>query len=86
MTRHITPWRVVLAGLLLGVGALVLAVLVELRGTPLDTEGPPLTVTPQLVERGAYLARAGNCMACHTERGGAAYAGGRAVPTPFGAV
>ncbi|QPF72485.1 c-type cytochrome [Roseateles sp. DAIF2] len=42
--------------------------------------------TPALVERGAYLARAGNCMGCHTTRGGQAYAGGRAVPTPFGAV
>ncbi|MEO5697695.1 MAG: cytochrome c, partial [Burkholderiaceae bacterium] len=38
------------------------------------------------VARGAYLARAGNCMGCHTVPGGAAYAGGRGVPTPFGAV
>lgn len=37
-----------------------------------------------LIERGAYLARLGNCAACHTVRGGAPYAGGRAVPTPFG--
>ena len=37
-------------------------------------------------ERGAYLARAGNCMACHTQRGGAPYAGGRAINTPFGTV
>lgn len=37
-----------------------------------------------LVARGAYLARAGDCMACHTTRGGIAYAGGRALPTPFG--
>jgi mono/diheme cytochrome c family protein len=36
--------------------------------------------------RGAYLARAGNCMACHTERGGAPWAGGRAIDTPFGTV
>jgi len=34
--------------------------------------------------RGAYLARAGDCMACHTVRGGKAYAGGRAIATPFG--
>ena len=34
--------------------------------------------------RGSYLATAGDCMACHTKRGGAAYAGGRAIPTPFG--
>ncbi|MEW6312712.1 MAG: cytochrome c [Pseudomonadota bacterium] len=38
------------------------------------------------VIRGKYLALAGNCAACHTLRGGAAYAGGRAVETPFGRV
>jgi mono/diheme cytochrome c family protein len=38
------------------------------------------------VARGAYLARAGDCMACHTARGGAAYAGGRAIATPFGEI
>ncbi len=35
-------------------------------------------------ERGALLARAGNCMGCHTTRGGQPYAGGRAIVTPFG--
>lgn len=40
--------------------------------------------TPANVARGAYLARAGDCMACHTVRGGPAYAGGRALATPFG--
>ena len=38
------------------------------------------------IARGAYLAKAGDCMACHTTRGGAAYAGGRALQTPFGNV
>lgn len=41
---------------------------------------------PEQVARGAYLARAGNCMLCHTERGGAGYAGGRPMETPFGTV
>jgi len=40
--------------------------------------------TPANIARGAYLARAGDCIACHTARGGAAYAGGRALDTPFG--
>ena len=40
----------------------------------------------QQIERGAYLARAGNCMGCHSARGGTPYAGGRAIDTPFGAV
>ncbi|MCG7325766.1 cytochrome c [Achromobacter sp. ACRQX] len=38
------------------------------------------------IERGRYLALAGNCMACHTSRGGKAFAGGTPVPTPFGTV
>jgi len=40
--------------------------------------------TSQNIARGAYLARAGDCIGCHTARGGAAYAGGRALDTPFG--
>ena len=39
-----------------------------------------------LIERGAYLARAGNCQDCHTPRGAAPYSGGRGIPTPFGTV
>jgi hypothetical protein len=39
-----------------------------------------------LVARGRYLALAGNCMACHTVRGGQAFAGGRAIETPFGRI
>lgn len=40
--------------------------------------------TPANIARGAYLARASDCIACHTARGGVAYAGGRALDTPFG--
>jgi len=39
---------------------------------------------PALLQQGEYLARAGDCMACHTAPGGAPLAGGRAMPTPFG--
>lgn len=42
--------------------------------------------TPAMLARGEYLARAGDCMACHTARGGAAFAGGLALATPFGTV
>jgi mono/diheme cytochrome c family protein len=34
--------------------------------------------------QGLYLARAGDCIACHTVPGGQLFAGGRAMPTPFG--
>ncbi|ARP79663.1 alcohol dehydrogenase [Bordetella genomosp. 8] len=38
----------------------------------------------QRVAYGAYLARVGDCMACHTVPGGQPYAGGAAIPTAFG--
>jgi mono/diheme cytochrome c family protein len=37
-----------------------------------------------LIAKGEYLARAGDCIACHTKPGGALFAGGFAMPTPFG--
>lgn len=39
-----------------------------------------------LVAKGEYLAKAGDCIACHTDPGGALFAGGRALPTPFGTI
>jgi mono/diheme cytochrome c family protein len=48
----------------------------------MDTPKP----TVQQLEHGAYLAKVGNCAACHTARGGAAFAGGSVLHTPFGAV
>jgi mono/diheme cytochrome c family protein len=37
-----------------------------------------------IVARGEYLAQAGDCVACHTAPEGKLFAGGRAMPTPFG--
>ncbi|MFZ0524269.1 MAG: cytochrome c [Xanthobacteraceae bacterium] len=41
---------------------------------------------PASVKRGALLAAIGNCDVCHTASSGRAFAGGRAVPTPFGSI
>ncbi|GAC1330312.1 MAG: hypothetical protein NVSMB26_07600 [Beijerinckiaceae bacterium] len=38
------------------------------------------------VERGRYLATVGDCEACHTAPGGAPFAGGVPIETPFGTV
>lgn len=38
------------------------------------------------VQRGLYLATAGNCMACHTQEGGEPFAGGVAFHTDFGVI
>ncbi len=39
-----------------------------------------------LIRHGGDLAALGNCISCHTAQGGAAYAGGRPLPTPFGTI
>jgi mono/diheme cytochrome c family protein len=41
---------------------------------------------PVLVKRGRELAAIGNCSDCHTVRGSRNFAGGLAVPTPFGTI
>jgi mono/diheme cytochrome c family protein len=78
--------------LLLVMGAAALVWQLNVRDeTAIDEKDavPTSTATPagpDLLARGAYLARAGNCMGCHTARGGARYAGGRGIATPFGIV
>jgi mono/diheme cytochrome c family protein len=47
----------------------------------------PATVpTDSIIARGEYLARAGDCIACHTAPEGKTFAGGRAMKTPFGTI
>ena len=40
--------------------------------------------TADVVKRGEYLAHAADCVVCHTSPGGQQYAGGLAIPLPFG--
>jgi len=82
--------RRILRRLLLALGGL-LAVLCALvlwldrpRAPQAGSDAP--ATSPDAVARGAYLARAGNCAACHTARGGAPFAGGVPIDTPFGVV
>lgn len=58
----------------------------EIAAAQPTTQGASQPASAELLARGAYLARAGNCMACHTARGGEPYAGGRGIDTPFGTV
>lgn len=45
-----------------------------------------ISATTQTIDRGEYLARAGDCVACHTAPQGKQFAGGRPMPTPFGSL
>lgn len=54
-------------------------------------EYPALNTTGKnadLIKRGEYLAKAGDCIACHTNtpKKGPAFAGGLPMPTPFGTI
>lgn len=47
-----------------------------------DHSASPIANSP--IERGRYLAAAGNCLSCHTRPGGEPFAGGVAFETPLG--
>lgn len=56
-------------------------------GARIRIEVPPRSAfDPALIAKGAHLAAIGDCAVCHTAPGGPAYAGNRAVPTPFGTI
>jgi len=66
-------------------GALLGALL--LGHSSLAQEGAPqAAATPSPVERGKYLAAAGNCVSCHSRPGGQPFAGGVAFQTPVGTI
>lgn len=64
-------------------GAIVFTGVRERDDGPVFAQAPVIKGEEQIAH-GRYLALAGNCAGCHTARGGAPYAGGRAVETPFG--
>lgn len=50
----------------------------------LSAPGPVRAVASPAPSPGEYLARAGDCISCHTAPGGIPYAGGLRMQTPFG--
>jgi mono/diheme cytochrome c family protein len=60
-------------------GALAMLVLAWPQGVAADAPSESDTI-----RTGKYLARAGDCIACHSNPGGQPFAGGRPRPTPFG--
>lgn len=86
MNRRVNrrPLRWIAAVFAAGVGVLAVVIGLEMRAPALPPAAEVPSADAALLARGADLARAGNCMACHTERGGVPYAGGRRIGTPFG--
>lgn len=82
--RRIAALCLALLLLVLGSGV---AVLYHLGTREEFVAGEPLGATGDAaIARGAYLVRLGDCAACHTARGGLAFAGQRPISTPFGTV
>ncbi|CAM3721103.1 Alcohol dehydrogenase [Bordetella sputigena] len=44
------------------------------------------TASPQLIQRGEYVARLSDCVACHSTANGAPFAGGLEMATPLGSI
>jgi mono/diheme cytochrome c family protein len=60
---------------------LPLLLLLCVRPSPARAQAKPAA---GIVERGRYLAQAGDCIACHTIPGEKIFSGNRPMPTPFG--
>ena len=75
----------VLLGLVILAGLGILAFYWRASIAPV-APAPAGSFSAQLVRQGSVLAGIGNCAACHTVKGGAAFAGGFAVDTPFGTI
>ena len=76
--------RLVLAFVILAATAAGVMYLIHPGMLPKSTEGAPANATTQVINKGEYLAQAGDCVACHTAPGGKEFAGNRPMPTPFG--
>ena len=76
----------VLACIVLAFGAGIFAMAARRPAIEPVAQPPASTFDPDLVKRGSELAAIGNCAVCHTAPGGREFAGGRAVPTPFGTI
>ena len=86
MSRTRVGVRILLAFIAL-LAVVVAGVYVSHSGFLPKADGPAtISPTTQVIERGEYLARAGDCVACHTQPAGKEFAGGRPMATPFGAL
>jgi alcohol dehydrogenase (quinone), cytochrome c subunit len=81
-------WKVALTVVAIGFGGLLLAMGVahvsDSSAGERNLAAP--AATPAVIARGAYLARLGDCAACHSVPGQPAYAGGLRMAIPIGAI
>jgi len=83
-TRRSRILRIILSGITLAVVVAVGFIGRRLATQEMDPAVPDVPPSAELVAQGEYLARAADCMACHTQPGAKAFAGGVAFKLPFG--
>lgn len=76
--------RIVIALIVLALLAVAALFLLRPGLLPRTGAAPEASASTQIISKGEYLARAGDCVACHTVPNGPVFAGGRAMATPFG--
>jgi mono/diheme cytochrome c family protein len=85
--RHRYIAAALVAGFLGVVGGLAHA---QDAAAPTPAAAPPAAAPASpgdaLIEKGKYLATAGDCISCHTRPGGEEFAGGLPLKTPFGTI
>jgi mono/diheme cytochrome c family protein len=90
MNFTIQPFRrSLLAATILGVATLgftAMGLAAEARAQPASPPSGGGNAQSSLIAHGQYLARMGDCVACHTAVGGKAFAGGLQMDTPFGQI
>jgi mono/diheme cytochrome c family protein len=78
--------RRTLIGVVVVIVILAIAYMALVHKPTLDPTGEAQTFDAALVATGAELVAFGDCASCHTAPGGEPFAGGLAVPTPFGTI
>jgi len=79
-------FKLVAALIVLIAAAVALAWVATLFAGRTDDSTSALAADPAMVQRGAYLAKAGDCIACHTSMNGKPFAGGAPLSSPIGTI
>ena len=81
-----TRSKLIVLAIAVAAGGLILFGATRWSDTHAGAQPPAASVDAGTIARGAYLARLGDCAACHSVQGKPAFAGGLRMDTPIGAI
>lgn len=85
MIKKMKHWSLTMSAVCLAAGTLALATSAHAAAAT-TAAATPLSGDAQAIEHGAYLARAGDCIACHTAAKGQPFAGGLPIKSALGTI